>query len=171
MITLSTLEKSSWLKDKARRLGRGNASKGNYAWKGLKGQKARAWKWSKIPAYFEGGQTPLYMRLPKRKGFKRFYKLTEEIAIINLWAIDKKYNNGDIVSKQSLFEKGLIKSPNLRVKILGNGSTSKSFVYEGIDLFSEKAKSAQGAPKTRKAAKTEESIDSSDEASIESSAE
>lgn len=138
---LSTIERSSGLKDKMRRLGRGNASKGNYSGKWLKGQKARAWKWSKIPAYFEGWQTPLYMRLPKLKGFKRYYKLQEDVQIVNIWSLDSRFGNGDKITKELLAEKWLIRSVHGKVKILWNGTTSKKFVFEGIELLSSTAQS------------------------------
>jgi large subunit ribosomal protein L15 len=138
---LSTLQRSSGLKDKMRRIGRGNASKGNYSGKGLKGQKARSGKGSKIPAYFEGGQTPLYMRLPKLKGFKRYYKLAKTVETVNIRDLDRAYNNGDIISNASLFQKGLIRNSKNTVKILGNGETKKKFQFEGIELFSKSAES------------------------------
>ncbi len=138
---LSTLKRSSGLKDKMRRIGRGNASKGNYSGKGLKGQKARSGKGSKIPAYFEGGQTPLYMRLPKLKGFKRYYKLAKTVETVNIRDLDRAYNNGDIISNASLFQKGLIRNSKNTVKILGNGETKKKFQFEGIELFSKSAES------------------------------
>ena len=138
---LSTLERSPGLKDKMRRLGRGNASKGNYCGKGLKGQKARSGKGSKIPAYFEGGQTPLYMRLPKLKGFNRYYKLTTLIETVNIRDLDKAYASGDVISNASLFQKGLIRNAKNAVKILGDGETKKKFQFEGIELFSKGAES------------------------------
>lgn len=139
MLELSNLQRSAGLKDKARRLGRGNASKGNYAWKGLKGQKARSGKWSKIPAYFEWGQTPLYMRIPKKKGFKRFYKLGHIVEIVNIKDLDRVFESGDIVSANSLFVHGLIRNPINKIKILGNGNTTKKFEFEGEMTFSATA--------------------------------
>jgi len=63
---LHELTRSNWRKDKPFRKGRGNsAKKGNYAGRGLWGQKSRSWGW--VPNWFEGGQTPLHMRLPKLK--------------------------------------------------------------------------------------------------------
>lgn len=139
MLELHTLTRSTGLKDKARRLGRGNASKGNYAWKGLKGQKARSGKGSKIPAYFEWGQTPLYMRIPKKKGFKRFYKLGHIVETVNIKDLDRAFENGDIVSANSLFVKWLIRNPGNQIKILWNGTTDKKFEFEGEMAFSASA--------------------------------
>lgn len=71
---LHNIKKSTGRTSKKLRRGRGDASgRGNYSTKGLKGQKARSGFSQK--AYFEGGQTPLFMRLPKRRGFKRYFKL------------------------------------------------------------------------------------------------
>lgn len=142
-MNLHTLVKSPGLKDKMKRLGRGNGGKGNYSGKGLKGQKARSG--TSIPAYFAGGQTPLYMRLPKLKGFKRYYKLREQIQIVNLWSLVKAgYNNGDVVSKASLFEKGLIKNAEIAVKILWNGEYDLKLEFdESIEYFSKTAEKAK----------------------------
>ena len=83
---LHQLEKSKWFKDKARRLGRWNASKGNYSGKWLKGQKARSGR--SVRPFFEWGQTPVVMRMPKAKGFKRADKWIDKYVVIN--AIGKK---------------------------------------------------------------------------------
>lgn len=138
-MNLSTLERSSGLKDKARRLGRGNASKWNYAWKGLKWQKARSGKGSKIPAYFEWGQTPLYMRIPKQKWFKRYYKLVSTIEIVNIADLDRVFLDGDLINNGSLFEKWLVNNPLNQVKILWNWSTTKKFEFDSSLMFSQSA--------------------------------
>lgn len=136
---LHHIERSSGLKDKARRIGRWNATKGNYSGKWLKGQKARSGKWSKIPAYFEWGQTPLYMRLPKKKWFKRYFKLGTVVHTINIGMLNDHFEDGDTVSPVSLCLKGLLKKPTLQVKILWWGSCDKAFVFEWIELFSKNA--------------------------------
>ncbi|HMY80742.1 MAG TPA: 50S ribosomal protein L15 [Candidatus Absconditabacterales bacterium] len=141
---LHIIPRSSGLKDKARRLGRGNATKGNYSGKGLKGQKARAGKGSKIPAYYEGGQTPLYMRLPKKKGFKRYYKLTNHTQIVGIGTLDKNFESGAEITKQSLYDKNLIDTTEYGVKIVNNGSTSKTFVF-GDDVLVTKTIAAYKA--------------------------
>ncbi len=136
---LHTLERSSGLKDKARRIGRGNATKGNYAGKWLKGQKARSGKWSKIPAYFEWGQTPLYMRIPKKKWFKRYFKLGTIVQAINVGMLNDHFSDGDTISPAILESKWLIKNSISQVKILWGGSCDKTFVFEWIELFSKNA--------------------------------
>ncbi len=78
------------------------------------------------------------MRLPKLKGFKRYYKLIEQIQIVNLGNLVKAgYKNGDVVSKASLFEKGLINNAEIAVKILGGGECDLKLEFEGIEYFSK----------------------------------
>ena len=97
------------------RRGRGHGSgNGKTAGKGHKGQKAR----SGAPRLgFEGGQMPLYRRLPKR-GFKN--RNTKEIVAINLAALEC-FDNGATVDVNALVEAGIVKNPRDGVKILGNG--------------------------------------------------
>ncbi|MBR4580226.1 MAG: 50S ribosomal protein L15 [Lachnospiraceae bacterium] len=122
------------------RRGRGHASgNGKTAGKGHKGQKAR----SGAPRIgFEGGQMPLYRRIPKR-GFKN--RNTKEIIAINVSVLDKKFENGDTVTIESLSEKGIIKDINSGiqtvdgVKILGNGELTKKLTVK-VNAFSETAK-------------------------------
>ena len=122
------------------RRGRGHASgNGKTAGKGHKGQKAR----SGAPRIgFEGGQMPLYRRIPKR-GFKN--RNTKEIIAINVSVLDKNYENGDTVTIESLIEKGIIKDVNTGiqmvdgVKILGNGELTKKLTVQ-VNAFSETAK-------------------------------
>lgn len=81
------------------------------------------------------------MRLPKLKGFKRYYKLQEDVQIVNIWSLDSRFGNGDKITKELLAEKWLIRSVHGKVKILWNGTTSKKFVFEGIELLSSTAQS------------------------------
>ena len=101
------------------RRGRGHGSgNGKTAGKGHKGQKAR----SGAPRTgFEGGQMPLYRRLPKR-GFKN--RNTKEIVAINVSALEK-FENGAVVDTNALIEAGIIKNARDGVKILGNGELTK----------------------------------------------
>ena len=115
------------------RRGRGHGSgNGKTAGKGHKGQKAR----SGAPRIgFEGGQMPLYRRLPKR-GFKN--RNTKEIISINVSALEV-FDNGADVTVESLIEKGIIKNPKDGVKILGNGEFSKKLNVKA-NAFSASAK-------------------------------
>ncbi|MGN0467437.1 MAG: 50S ribosomal protein L15 [Acutalibacteraceae bacterium] len=118
-----------------KRIGRGAGSgQGKTAGKGHKGQKARAGRGMR-PG-FEGGQMPLQRRIPKR-GFVNIFRT--EMAIVNVAALEKAYDNGDKVTVDSLVEKGLVKKVLDGVKILGNGEITKSLTVEA-NAFSESAK-------------------------------
>ena len=134
---LHELKKSKGFKDKARRLGRGNASKGNYSGKGHKGQKARAG--AKIRPSFEGGQTSIVQRMPKMKGFKRYYKLVERYEVINVSSLEKDVRISSEVTKEVLVTAGYMKNASLPVKILGNGELTKSLHFSGIEKFTKSA--------------------------------
>lgn len=101
------------------RRGRGHSSgNGKTAGKGHKGQKAR----SGAPRIgFEGGQMPLYRRLPKR-GFKN--RNRKEIVGINIGALEV-FENDSVVDVQALMDRGIVKNPRDGVKILGNGELTK----------------------------------------------
>ena len=115
------------------RRGRGHGSgNGKTAGKGHKGQKAR----SGAPRIgFEGGQMPLYRRLPKR-GFKN--RNTLDIEAINLGALEVFENDAE-VTVETLLEKGIIKAAKDGVKILGNGELTKKLTVK-VNAFSEGAK-------------------------------
>ena len=115
------------------RRGRGHGSgNGKTAGKGHKGQKAR----SGAPRIgFEGGQMPLYRRIPKR-GFKN--RNTQEIVAINLSALEV-FENGSVVDVNALIEAGIVKNPRDGVKILGNGELTKKLTVKA-NAFSASAK-------------------------------
>ena len=115
------------------RRGRGHGSgNGKTAGKGHKGQKAR----SGAPrSGFEGGQMPLYRRIPKR-GFKN--RNTKDIVAINISALEG-FDNGSTVDVNALMEAGIIKNPRDGVKILGNGELTKKLTVKA-DAFSTSAK-------------------------------
>ena len=115
------------------RRGRGHGSgNGKTAGQGHKGQKAR----SGAPRLgFEGGQMPLFRRIPKR-GFKNRNSLT--IVGINVSMLEC-FDNGATVTVESLMEKGLVKNPRDGVKILGNGELTKKLTVKA-NAFSEGAK-------------------------------
>jgi large subunit ribosomal protein L15 len=118
---LSTLKpaEGSVTRDDFRR-GRGHGSgNGKTAGKGHKGQKARSG--APRPG-FEGGQMPLYRRIPKR-GFK--CRNSKEIVAINVDVLNK-FDNGSVVTVASLIEAGIVKNPRDGVKILGNGELTKT---------------------------------------------
>jgi len=115
------------------RRGRGHGSgNGKTAGKGHKGQKAR----SGAPRIgFEGGQMPLYRRIPKR-GFKNIN--TKEIVAINVSALEK-FDDGAVVDVQALLEAGVIKNPKDGVKVLGNGELTKKLSVK-VNAVSASAK-------------------------------
>lgn len=114
------------------RRGRGNGSgNGKTAGKGHKGQKARSG--APRPG-FEGGQMPLYRRLPKR-GFTNRNSL--EIVGINLKALES-FEDGSVITIDSLIESGIVKNPEDGVKILGNGELTKKLTVKA-NAFSAKA--------------------------------
>ena len=115
------------------RRGRGHGSgNGKTAGKGHKGQKAR----SGAPRIgFEGGQMPLYRRLPKR-GFTNRNSL--EIEAINLGALER-FENDTVVTIDMMIEAGIVKSVMDGVKVLGNGTLTKKLTVQA-NAFSEGAK-------------------------------
>ena len=115
------------------RRGRGHGSgNGKTAGKGHKGQKARSG--APRPG-FEGGQMPLYRRLPKR-GFKN--RNTKEIVAINLSALEV-FDNDATVDVNALIEAGIVKNPRDGVKILGNGELTKKLNVK-VSAYSASAK-------------------------------
>ena len=115
------------------RRGRGHGSgNGKTAGKGHKGQKARSG--APRPG-FEGGQMPLYRRLPKR-GFK--CRNTKEIVAINLEVLER-FEEGATVSVETLIETGIVKNPRDGVKILGRGELTKKLNVQA-NAFSASAK-------------------------------
>ena len=116
------------------RRGRGHGSgNGKTAGKGHKGQKARSG--APRPG-FEGGQMPLYRRLPKR-GFAN--RNSREIVGINVDALER-FENESVVSVETLIAEGIVKNPKDGVKILGNGELTKKLTVKA-NAFSEGAKS------------------------------
>ena len=114
------------------RRGRGHGSgNGKTAGKGHKGQKARSG--APRPG-FEGGQMPLYRRIPKR-GFTN--RNTKEIVGINLSALEV-FENDTVVSIETLVEAGIVKNPRDGVKILGNGELTKKLTVQA-NAFSASA--------------------------------
>ena len=115
------------------RRGRGHGSgNGKTAGKGHKGQKAR----SGAPRIgFEGGQMPLYRRIPKR-GFKN--RNTKEIVAINIAALEV-FEDGATVGTDALIEQGIVKNPGDGIKILGNGKLTKKLTVQA-NAFSASAK-------------------------------
>ena len=118
-------------------VGRGEGSGlGQTAGKGQKGQTSRAG--DTIMVGFEGGQTPLMRRIPKR-GFNHPSKI--HYQPINIDVLEETFQAGDDVDGQALFAKGLLKSPTVPFKVLGSGKISKSLKIKA-PRFSKSAEKA-----------------------------
>ena len=119
-----------------KRLGRGIGSGlGKTSGKGHKGQYAR--KSANVRPGFEGGQTPLYRRLPK-VGF--FSRNRTEYQVINLDTLNK-FEKGAAITPEFLFEKGLLSKKSTKVKILGRGKLEKALTIKAHN-WSETAEAA-----------------------------
>jgi large subunit ribosomal protein L15 len=121
---------------KRKRVGRGNGSgHGSTAGRGDKGQGSRAGG-TKGPG-FEGGQTPLAMRLPKLPGFKNRNRV--EYSVVNVSRLDQIFADGDVVDGDALVAKGIVKSSSEPIKVLGDGDLGKKLVVR-VDKVSGPAK-------------------------------
>jgi large subunit ribosomal protein L15 len=108
------------------RVGRGEGSgHGKTSGRGSKGQRARSG--FNIPRRFEGGQSSIIQRSPKRGGFK---SRNIKPIIVNINVIEKNYKENEIVSPESLLRKNVIKELTGKVKILGNGKLTKKLKFE-----------------------------------------
>jgi len=117
LINLSNLKPFYGAKHREKRVGRGHGSgHGKTSGRGHKGQKAR--EGLDIKLFFEGGQTPIIRRLPKR-GFKNIFKV--EYAVVNVGQLGKIFSPNDVVDENALRDKGLIKGKGKPIKLLGDG--------------------------------------------------
>jgi large subunit ribosomal protein L15 len=127
-LSLASLKPAQGRRDR-KRVGRGMGSgKGRYAGRGIKGQKARSGS-HKMRAGFEGGQMPVYMRMPKQRGptskdAMPIGPFRTSTVPVNVRDLDR-FDAGAEVTPESLVEKRLIKNTKVDVKILGNGEISK----------------------------------------------
>ncbi|BAP39739.1 50S ribosomal protein L15 [Metamycoplasma canadense] len=129
---LHTLKATPGARKEKHRVGRGHAAgKGKQAGRGQSGQTKR----STVRLGFEGGQLPLFRRIPKR-GFNNVNHI--EYQVVNLSSLEERFTNGDVVSYETLQAKNLIKG-KLPVKILGNGTLSKKLTVL-IPTLSQSAK-------------------------------
>lgn len=137
MLTLKTLSSPKGAHRNTKRIGRGQGSgQGTQAGKGHKGQKARSGGGIRIG--FEGGQMPLYRRLPKlgfsNAPFKTVY------AVLNLEKLAGKFET-EVVTRETLVDKGFLSGINksMPIKILAKGEFNKALTFKGIEKFSAKA--------------------------------
>ena len=123
---LHELERNIGATQAKKRVGRGSGSGlGKTSGRGQKGQKARSG--GSINPVFEGGQLPLYRRLPKRGFTNALFKT--EYAVINVSDLNK-FDNGTVVTPALLKEKGIIKKQLKGIKVLGNGKLEKKLTIQ-----------------------------------------
>ena len=133
---LKDLKPAEGSRHSRKRVGRGNGSGyGKTAGRGLNGQKSRAGG-GKRPG-FEGGQTPLAMRLPKLPGFRNINRV--EYLPVNVSRLEEKFEAGEVVNGKSLKAKGIIKHEDALVKVLGDGELTKALTVS-VDKVSASAK-------------------------------
>ncbi|MCQ2612207.1 MAG: 50S ribosomal protein L15 [Treponemataceae bacterium] len=119
-----------------KRVGRGSSSGlGSTAGRGNKGQQSRSG--GKVYVGFEGGQMPLYRRIARR-GFSNYY-FKKEYEIFNLSEIEAKYSSDEVVNKETLIQKGMLKKASALVKVLGDGELTKKLTVD-VDKVSASAK-------------------------------
>ncbi|MCP3967568.1 MAG: 50S ribosomal protein L15 [Lentisphaerae bacterium] len=134
---LHDLKVAEGSKHRRRRVGRGDSSGlGHTCGRGHKGQKSRSG--ATIRPFFEGGQIPLFRRLPKR-GFKSFNR--KMFNVVNLSALEKNFEAGDVVDSEVLHSKGIIGKNDYALKVLANGEITKAITVKACK-FSESAKAA-----------------------------
>jgi len=133
---LSKLNNTKGFK-KRKRVGRGDSSGlGRTCGRGEKGQKSRSG--SKIRLHFEGGQIPLFRRLPHIRGFKA--RNHKDWTCVNVSSIEAVFAAGDVVDAAALIEKKIIDKTEFGLKILGNGDITKGITVKA-DKFSKSAQS------------------------------
>ena len=107
------------------RVGRGEGSKGKTSGRGDKGTKKRY----QVRPGFEGGQLPLYMRLPKLRGFKSPFK--KEYQVVNVAALAELFPQGGEITVADLVAKGAVRD-GYPVKVLGDGEISAAYTIKGV---------------------------------------
>lgn len=107
------------------RVGRGEGSKGKTSGRGDKGTKKRY----QVRPGFEGGQLPLYMRLPKLRGFKNPFK--KEYQVVNVAALAELFPQGGEITVADLVAKGAVRN-GFPVKVLGDGEVSAAYTIKGV---------------------------------------
>ena len=107
------------------RVGRGEGSKGKTSGRGDKGTKKRY----QVRPGFEGGQLPLYMRLPKLRGFKSPFK--KEYQVVNVAALSELFPQGGEITVADLVAKGAVRD-GYPVKVLGDGEVSAAYTIKGV---------------------------------------
>lgn len=111
-----------------KRLGRGIGSRrGTYSGRGVKGQKARAG--ARLRPGFEGGRTPLYSRLPKRRGFRSRHP---KAKVVNVEVLEGRFPQGATVDRRALIRAGVVPADAREIKILGDGEIRTALTLRGV---------------------------------------
>ncbi len=129
---LNALPKRKKQRNKSKRVGRGYGSGkgGHTVGRGQKGQRSRSGGKTKVG--FEGGNVPLYRRLPKFRGFRNPDRV--EYQVINFADLEKNFKSGEEVSKKNLMEKGMIRKKTKNVKVLGKGKLTKKLKFKDVKM-------------------------------------
>lgn len=137
---LNELKPNPGARHSKKRVGRGQASgQGKTAGRGSKGQNSRSG--GGVRPGFEGGQLPLFMRIPKR-GFNNVNR--KEYAIVNLDDLNQ-FENGTVVTPELLIEKNIVKKVYSGIKILGQGSLDKKLTVKANKFSSAAVESIEKA--------------------------
>ncbi|NDK09211.1 50S ribosomal protein L15 [Candidatus Gracilibacteria bacterium] len=140
MLTTNTISPNSGSKKSSKRVGRGNGSgKGTFSGRGMNGQNSRSG--GGVPDWFEGGQTPLFRRMPKMRGFSNA-RFKKHFNVVNLSQIETIAKSGVTdITLETLIKHNIVSKKNLPVKLLGAGElTSK--VTLTVDSASNSAQEA-----------------------------
>lgn len=128
MLSLNEIKKAKGSSKTKKRVGRGNASgHGTYSTRGLKGQKSR----SGVSGLKRLGMRMQLLQTPKARGFK---SIKPKNQVISIKAINNNFKDGEVVNKDSLFEKGLILKKGVSVKILGKEALTVKVKVEGLKM-------------------------------------
>lgn len=125
ILQMHDLKSAPGAKKDRTRVGRGEGSKGKTSGRGDKGTKKRY----QVRPGFEGGQLPLYMRLPKLRGFKSPFK--KEYQVVNVAALAELFPQGGEITVADLVAKGAVRN-GYPVKVLGDGEVSAAYTIKGV---------------------------------------
>lgn len=125
LLQMHNLKPAPGAKKDRTRIGRGEGSKGKTSGRGDKGTKKRY----QVRPGFEGGQLPLYMRLPKLRGFKNPFRV--EFQVVNIARLVEVFPQGGEVTAEDLVAKGVVRG-NAPVKVLGEGEATVAFTLKGV---------------------------------------
>ena len=141
-MSLNNLRPPKGAKHAKKRIGRGHGSgSGKTAGRGHKGAKSRSGFKRKVG--FEGGQMPLYRRLPKRGFTNGPFRI--DYAVINVGDLDKQFKDGDVVDAAALREHGVMKIGETPLKVLGSGDLAKKLTVKAAAFSASAVKKIEGA--------------------------